>query len=79
MDTQTIAVMIAGAGVLGVGVWVLAKVGRALITLAEALAAAAVVVLALWLVVKAVVWSLRQVFVHWRTSLTVVALEAWWH
>ncbi|MGH3575492.1 MAG: hypothetical protein ACRDRD_17495 [Pseudonocardiaceae bacterium] len=32
------------------------------------------VVVALWLVVKAVVLALRQVFVHWRTSLAVVAL-----
>jgi hypothetical protein len=33
---------------LGVGVWVLHKVGRALASVAEALAAAAVVFIALW-------------------------------
>jgi S-DNA-T family DNA segregation ATPase FtsK/SpoIIIE len=79
MDAQMIAVVVAGLGGLGVLVWVLAKVGKALITIAEALAAAAVVLLALWLMVKAVVWALRQAFVHWRTSLAVVALLVWWH
>jgi len=79
MDAQMIAVVVAGLGGLGVLVWVLAKVGKALIKIAEVLAAAAVVLLAVWLMVKAVVWALRQVVVHWRTSLTVVALWAWWH
>ncbi len=39
MDAYRIALVIAGAGVLGVVVWVLAKLGKALIKLAEALAA----------------------------------------
>ncbi len=73
-----IAVVVAGLGGLGVVVWVLAKLGKALIKIAEVLAAAAVVVLALWLMVKAVVWALRQTLTHWRTSLAVVALLAWW-
>jgi DNA segregation ATPase FtsK/SpoIIIE, S-DNA-T family len=79
MDAQTIALMIAGGGALGVVVWVLAKIGRALIKIAEALAAATAVFLALWLMIKAVVWALRQTLTHWRTSLTLVALAAWWH
>src|SRR2546423_1897689 len=79
MDAQTIALLIGGGGALGVVVWVLAKIGRVLIKIAEALAAAAVVFLALWLMVKAVVWALRQTFTHGRTSLTLVALGAWWH
>jgi S-DNA-T family DNA segregation ATPase FtsK/SpoIIIE len=79
MDAQTIALVIAGGGTLGVVVWVLAKVGRALIKIAEALAAAAAVFLALWLMIKAVVWALRQTLTHWRTSLTLAALGAWWH
>jgi DNA segregation ATPase FtsK/SpoIIIE, S-DNA-T family len=79
MDAQTIALVIAGAGGLGVVVWVLAKLGRALITIAEALAAAAVVLFAVWLMIKMVVWALRQVLTRWRTSLTVVAVLAWWH
>jgi hypothetical protein len=35
MDAYRIALVIAGAGVLGVVVWVLAKLGKALIKLAE--------------------------------------------
>jgi S-DNA-T family DNA segregation ATPase FtsK/SpoIIIE len=79
MDAHTFAVVIAGGGALGVIVWMLAKLGKALIKLAEALAAAAAVFLAMWLAIKAVLWAFRQVLKHWRTSLTVVALLAWWH
>ena len=64
MDAQTIALMVAGGGALGVVVWVLAKIGRALIKIAEALAAAAAVFLALWLMIKALVWALRQTLTH---------------
>jgi S-DNA-T family DNA segregation ATPase FtsK/SpoIIIE len=78
MDVQLIAALVAGGGVLGVVVWVLAKVGRTLVKVAEALAAAAVVFLAVWLVIKAVLWALRQVVIHWRTSLAVVAVLVWW-
>ncbi len=79
MDVHMIATLIAGGGVLEVVVWVLAKVGKTLVKVAEALAAAAVVFLAVWLVIKAVLWALRQVVIHWRTSLAVVAVLAWWH
>src|SRR5918997_3003415 len=79
MDAHTFAVVIAGGGALGVIVWVLAKLGKALIKIAEALAAAAAVFLAMWLAIKAVLWAFRQTLKHWRTSLTVVALLAWWH
>jgi len=79
MDAQTIALLIGGGSALGVVVWVLAKIGRVLIKIAEALAAAAVVFLTLWLMIKAVVWALRQTLTHWRTSLTLLALGAWWH
>ncbi|MGB7794974.1 MAG: FtsK/SpoIIIE domain-containing protein [Pseudonocardiaceae bacterium] len=78
MDAQTVAVVVAGGGALGVVVWVLARVGKALVTIAEALAAAAVVFFAVWLVIKAVLWALRQTLTHWRTSLTVLAVVAWW-
>ncbi len=79
MDAYLIALVLGGGAVLGVVVWVLAKLGKALIEIAEALAAAAVVVFTVWLVIKAVVWALRQVLTHWRTSLTVLAIVAWWH
>ncbi len=73
-----IAAVIAGTGALGLVVWVLAKVGKVLIRIAEALAAAAVVLLAVWLVIKAVGWAIRQAVTHWRTSLTVLSVLAWW-
>jgi S-DNA-T family DNA segregation ATPase FtsK/SpoIIIE len=79
MDVYLIALVMAGGAALGVVVWLLAKLGKALIKIAEALAAAAVVIFIVWLVIKAVVWALRQVLIHWRTSLTVVAVLAWWH
>ncbi|MEV4150209.1 FtsK/SpoIIIE domain-containing protein [Amycolatopsis sp. NPDC049691] len=62
---------------LGLGVWVLHKVGRALASILEALAAAAVVFVALWWLCKAVVWMLAQVVTRWRTSLAVIAVYAW--
>ena len=77
MDAQTIALVIAGGGVLGVVVWLLPQLGRALIKIAEALAAAAMVLFTAWLLIKAVVWALHQVVIHWRTSLTVVGALTW--
>ncbi len=79
MNVQMIAALTAAGAALGIVVWVLAKIGRALIKIAEALAAAAAVLFVLWLVIKALGWALRQTFTHWRTSLTVIAVLAWWH
>ena len=79
MAGHSIGVLILACGGLGVLVWVLAKVGRVLVKVAEAMAAAAVVFMALWLVVKAVVWALRQAVTHWRTTITVLAVAAWCH
>jgi S-DNA-T family DNA segregation ATPase FtsK/SpoIIIE len=79
MDAYLIALVIAGGAALGIVVWALAKLGKALIKIAEALAAAAAVLFAVWLVIKAVMWALRQVLTHWRTSLTVLAMVAWWY
>jgi S-DNA-T family DNA segregation ATPase FtsK/SpoIIIE len=78
MDAYLIALVLAGGAALGLVVWLLAKLGKALIKIAEALTAAAVVLFTVWLVIKAVVWALRQVVTHWRTSLAVVAVLAWW-
>jgi S-DNA-T family DNA segregation ATPase FtsK/SpoIIIE len=79
MDAHVIVLVLAGGAALGVLVWVLAKLGKTLIRVAEAIAAAAVVLFTVWLAIKAVVWALRQVLAHWRTSLTVLAILAWWH
>jgi hypothetical protein len=57
----------------------LATLGRALVKVAEALAAAAVVFFTVWLIIKSVVWALRQTITHWRTSVTLIGLGAWWH
>jgi DNA segregation ATPase FtsK/SpoIIIE, S-DNA-T family len=78
MDAQTIVLVIAGGGVLGIAVWLLAQLGKVLIKIAEALAAAAVVIFTVWLLIKAVVWALRQIVIRWRTSLTLVGVLAWW-
>src|SRR3954468_7635544 len=77
MDAQTVALVIAGGGALGIVVWLLAQLGKVLIKVAETLAAAAVVMFTVWLLIKAVVWALRQLIVHWRTSLVVVGVLAW--
>jgi S-DNA-T family DNA segregation ATPase FtsK/SpoIIIE len=77
MAAQALGVLILAAGGLGVAVWLLAKLGRVLAKVAEALAAAAVLFLGLWLLVKAVVWAVRQTVTHWRTSLAVIAGTAW--
>jgi len=74
-----IAVLVGGAGVVGVVVWLLAKIGQLLVKVAEALAAAAVVAFTVWLVVKAGGWAIRQAVTRWRTSLTVLAVAGWWH
>jgi S-DNA-T family DNA segregation ATPase FtsK/SpoIIIE len=79
MTALTLALVIAGSAALGIVVWILATLGRALIKIAETLATAAVVIVAVWLMIKALVWALRQVITHWRTSLALVALLVWWH
>jgi len=79
MDAHTIGVLLLGGAGLSAVVWALHKIGKALIALAETLAAMAVVFVALWWLLKAVVWLFTQVVTYWRTSLTLVALAAWWH
>jgi S-DNA-T family DNA segregation ATPase FtsK/SpoIIIE len=69
--------MILGAGALGVVVWILHKIGRALTTVIEAMAAFAVVFVALWWVARCFAWCLRQVVIRWRTSLTLLGLAVW--
>lgn len=77
MDAHTLTVLLLGGGALAVVVWALHKVGKALIAIAETVAAAAVVFLALWWLVKAVIWLLKQLVTRWRTTLTVAAVAAW--
>lgn len=78
MDAHTFATLFLGGVSLAVVVWALHKLGKALAAIVETLAAAAVVFLALWWVVKAAGWLVAQIVLHPRTTLTVLALLAWW-
>src|SRR2546427_11998606 len=79
MDAHTVGILLVGGAGLAVVVWVLHKLGRALASIAEALAAAAVVFLALWWLLKGVGWLVKQIVTHPRLTLTVLAVTAWWH
>jgi S-DNA-T family DNA segregation ATPase FtsK/SpoIIIE len=79
MDARTFGVLLLGGAGLAVVVWVLHKLGRALAAIAETIAAAAVVFLALWWLVKGGIWLARQLVIRWRTALTLLGLLAWWH
>jgi S-DNA-T family DNA segregation ATPase FtsK/SpoIIIE len=79
MDPHSIGVLILVLGGLGFVVWLLAKLGHLFAKIAEAVAAAVVLFVALWMAVKAVVWATRQALIHWRTSLTVLTVAAWCH
>jgi S-DNA-T family DNA segregation ATPase FtsK/SpoIIIE len=79
MAAHSIGVLLLAGSALGVLVWLLAKLGHLLAKIAEAVTAAAVLLVALWVLIKAVVWALRQAVAHWRTSCVVLAVVAWWH
>ena len=74
-----IGVLVLGGACVAVVVWVLHKIGKALVTVAEAVATVAVVFVALWWLVKAEAWAVRQIVRHWRTSLGVAVVLVWWH
>src|ERR687893_1985445 len=74
MDAHAIGMLLLGGVGLAVAVWVLHKLGKALIAILEALAEVAVVLVALWGLAKATAWLARQVVTHWRTSLTMLAV-----
>jgi S-DNA-T family DNA segregation ATPase FtsK/SpoIIIE len=77
MDAHTLGILILGGAGLGLTVWVLHKVGKALIAIAEALAAVAAVFIAVWSGVKLLAWLAKQVVTHPRTTLTVMVVAAW--
>ena len=79
MDAHTFGILLIGGAGLAVVVWVLHKLGRALAAIAETLAAAAVVFLAVWWLIKGGVWLVQQLVTRWRTTLALLALLAWWH
>ncbi|MGK3204656.1 FtsK/SpoIIIE domain-containing protein [Amycolatopsis sp. MEPSY49] len=79
MDAHAVMMTTLVGGGLAVLLWVLAKVGHALARMAELLAALAFVAVALWGLLRAVVWIVRQLVTRWRTCLTLVAVWAWWN
>jgi S-DNA-T family DNA segregation ATPase FtsK/SpoIIIE len=68
-------VLVAG---VAAALWVLARLGQALMKLLEGAAAIAVVFLTTWLAVKAISRVVRWTVRHWRTSLAIAAVVAWW-
>jgi S-DNA-T family DNA segregation ATPase FtsK/SpoIIIE len=79
VNAHAVVVLLVAACGLGIAVWTLAKVGHVLAKIAEAVAAAAVLFMALWLVIKAMAWAVREAVTHWRTSLALLAVVGWWH
>jgi DNA segregation ATPase FtsK/SpoIIIE, S-DNA-T family len=61
-------------------VWLLHKLGRGLAAAVETLAALAVVLVAVWLVVKVMYRMIKAAVTHWRTTLGALVLSMclWW-
>lgn len=74
-----VQLVVVGGGLLAV-VWLLHKIGRGLAAVLEALATLGVVLVALWLLVKALYVVIKAAVTHWRTTLglTVLGVLLWW-
>ncbi len=79
MDAHSIGMLILAGGALGIVVWLLHKLGKALIVIVETVAAAAVVFVAIWWLIKSLWWLIQQVVMHPRTTGTVLFVLAWWY
>jgi DNA segregation ATPase FtsK/SpoIIIE, S-DNA-T family len=79
MSPHVIGVLVLGGGCLAVAVWLLHKIGKALVAVTELVAAVAVVFVALGWLAKTQSRMVLQIGRHWRTSVTVVSVLAWWH
>jgi S-DNA-T family DNA segregation ATPase FtsK/SpoIIIE len=79
MSPHVIGVLVLGGGCLAVAVWLLHKIGKALVAVAEVVAAVAVVFVALGWLAKTQSRMVQQIGRHWRTSVIVVSVLAWWH
>jgi DNA segregation ATPase FtsK/SpoIIIE, S-DNA-T family len=77
MNVQTIGTLVLAGGAVMVVVWLLNKIGRALTAVLEALATVAMVLVALWLLVKSCYRVVKAAVTHWRTSLGVMLVGAW--
>jgi S-DNA-T family DNA segregation ATPase FtsK/SpoIIIE len=78
MGTHSFGVLLFGGVGLAFLVWLLHKLGRALAAIAETLAAAALVFVALWWIFKGGIWLVKQLVIHPRTTVTLVVVIAWW-
>src|SRR6266536_4949187 len=77
VDAGSVATLLLVGGGLAVVVWVLHKVGRGLAAVLEALATLAMVLVALWLLVKTTYRVIKAAVTHWRTTLGGIVLGAW--
>ena len=80
MNAQTFGALVLAGGAVAVVVWLVNKIGRALTTVLEAVATVAMVLVTLWLLVKAIYVVGKAAVIHWRTTLgmTVVSAWVWW-
>jgi S-DNA-T family DNA segregation ATPase FtsK/SpoIIIE len=77
MTAQTVGTLVLAGGAVVVVVWLLNKIGRALTAVLEALATVAMVLVALWLLVKTTYAVGKAAVTHWRTTLGGLLLGAW--
>jgi DNA segregation ATPase FtsK/SpoIIIE, S-DNA-T family len=77
MNAHTVMQLLIGGGAVVAVVWLLNKIGKALTAVLEALATVAMVLLALWFVVKAGYTVVKAAVTHWRTTLGVAVVGAW--
>jgi S-DNA-T family DNA segregation ATPase FtsK/SpoIIIE len=77
MDARGVVTVIIAAGGVWAAVWLLHKIGKVLASILEALATLAAVFVALWLVAKALFRIVKTAVLHWRTTVTLVALASW--
>ncbi|MBB4903990.1 FtsK/SpoIIIE domain-containing protein [Actinophytocola algeriensis] len=80
MTAQALGTLVLAGGAIGVLVWLVNKIGRALTAVLEALATVTMVLVAVWLLVKTVYVAVKAAVTHWRTTLggALLTLCLWW-
>jgi len=77
MNAQAFGTLLVAGGAVAVVVWLVNKIGRALTAVLEAFATVAMVLVTLWLLVKAVYVVGKAAVTHWRTTLSGALLGVW--
>jgi S-DNA-T family DNA segregation ATPase FtsK/SpoIIIE len=77
MTPQTMGTRALVAGAVVVVVWLLNKIGRALTAVLEALVTVAMVLVALWLLIKGLYVVGKAAVTHWRTTVGGLLLGGW--